>query len=99
MTEDIQDKVESLFETDMKTQETMKNILDEEDPDDVKEAAIGVSESIVSNIENPDLERYAWTTLTNLGSAIGSDELMVHAASNLERWAVENGKMDPDDIQ
>lgn len=98
MGEDIHEKVESVFESDMETQELMSNLVQGHNNKDIAEATLDVAADVVADIQNPELEKYVWVTTIQIGKASGSEEVVQVGATKIQEWAEKHSDQTPGEM-
>lgn len=98
MGEEIQEDVQAVFQKNMETQEEMADLMGSYDNHSIAEAALDVAESLIVDIQNPELEKYVWVTTLQLGKASDSQEVMEYASTKIQQWAQEHANANPEEM-
>lgn len=79
------ESVSEVFKSEMEAADSMRDLLTENNEDEIVEATFDQAEELLEKVEDPNRMRVVFATSLQIAEAIGSQELAEFGAKGLER--------------
>lgn len=82
----VEETVEDVFRSELEAADQMRDLLVENNEDEIEVATFETAEKLLENASDPNRVRVVFATSVQIAQAIGSQELAEFGASGLEKF-------------